>query len=80
MHFVKVYYKKKMTDEETEACIREAKLIRSLDHTNIIKISDIFEDSKSIYVVEEYFQGNELFDSFNKQELMTEKDIGNIMH
>ena len=80
MHYVKVHSKKKLGEQECEAIIQEALFIKTLDHTNIIKIIDIYEDSKHIYIVEEYFQGTDLFDSFNKQELMTEKDVANIMH
>ena len=36
--------------------------IKGLDHPNLIKLFETFEDQLSIYLVMEYCEGGELFD------------------
>lgn len=43
--------------EQIEA---EIKVLKQLDHPNIIKIYDVYEDYNSVYIVMEYCEGGEL--------------------
>ena len=40
----------------------EANLLRKLDHPNLLKIFEFFEDESSFYIVIEYLSGGDLFD------------------
>jgi calcium-dependent protein kinase len=48
--------------EEKENIINEIKCLKELDHPNIIKLFELFEDKKSLYLITEYCDGGELFD------------------
>jgi calcium-dependent protein kinase len=41
---------------------REVEIMKSLDHPNIIKLYEAFEDSRNVYLVMEVCEGGELFD------------------
>ena len=41
---------------------REVNLLRACDHPNIIKVYDLFEDEKKLYLVVEDLKGQNLFD------------------
>ena len=42
--------------------IKEAKIISKLDHPNIVRIHDIFEENNTAYIVMEYLKGGNLLD------------------
>lgn len=41
---------------------REIEIMRNLDHPNIIKLFETFEDARNVYLVMELCEGGELFD------------------
>lgn len=42
--------------------IREIELLKTLDHPNILKIYEFYEDQDNFYLIEEYMEGKDLFD------------------
>ena len=61
--------------EEDEAALRqEVEIMRSLDHPNIVKLLDFFEEEKNFYVVLECLPGGELFDRIVKKTFYNEKE------
>ena len=38
-----------------EALQNEIQILRKLDHPNVIKLYEVFEDEKNLYLVQEYF-------------------------
>lgn len=38
----------------------EIKILKSVDHPNVIKIFEIFEDPNSIYIIQEFCRGSQL--------------------
>lgn len=50
-----------------------------MDHPNIVKCYDIYEDEKYIYIVMEFLQGGELFDQILKKEKFTEREARDIV-
>ena len=60
----------------------ELNLLRTTDHPNIIKLYDIYEDNKYIYLIMEECNGGEFFDSLAKRakekNMYTEKECARI--
>ena len=50
-----------------------------MDHPNILKLYEVFEDDARYYVVTEICSGGELFDEIIKRKRFTEKDAAEIM-
>lgn len=40
----------------------EIKILKKLDHPNIVKLYEIYQDDNNIYLVTEFLEGGELFD------------------
>lgn len=73
--------KEKLNDpNDSESFVNEIKILQKLEHPNIIKIYELFEDDENFYIVTEYIgEGNLL----NKIEAMEDRDeviIGIIMN
>jgi len=51
--------------------------MRELDHPNIIKLFETFEDSKFVYLVMELCEGGELFDKIIEKGNCTENQARN---
>lgn len=51
-----------MTPEEEKSFKYEINILKTLDHPNIIKLFEIFEDQHRYYLITELCKGGELFD------------------
>ena len=58
---IKVMNKAKLQDH-IEAIFEEVAILTKLDHPNIVKYYETYNDEKYIYLVMEYIGGGELFD------------------
>ena len=54
-------------------------LLRKLDHPNILKLYEVFEDPKKYYLVTEYCKGGELFEEIVSKVTFSEKDAARIV-
>jgi calcium-dependent protein kinase len=57
----------------------EINILRSLDHPNIVKIFEYFEDDKRFYIVTEHIEGGELFDEIIARGKFGERDAASLM-
>jgi len=57
-----------------ESVMQEIQLLKSVTHPDIVKILDIYRDSKKLYLVMEHVQGEELFDYIIKRESLDEEE------
>ena len=80
-----VYACKKMSKKKIknkEQFKTEINLLRATDHPNIIKLYDIYEDNKYMYLIMEECNGGEFFDSLAKRakekKMYTEKECARI--
>jgi len=71
---VKVLRKSQMDAEEQKMLFNEINILKSLDHPNIIKMFEFFEDEKRYYLVTEICKGGELFDEIINRGKFTERD------
>jgi len=79
---VKIIKKKALAEDERKKLKNEAEILRQLDHPNIIKLYEIFEDKKYYYIIMEFLTGGELFEKITDEDFygdFTEKDAANIM-
>ena len=51
-----------------------------MDHPNILKLFEVFQDESRYYVVTELCKGGELFDEIVKRQRFSEKDAAEIMY
>ena len=54
--------------------MNEISNLRDLDHPNILKMYEYFEDPKRYYIVTDHYKGGELFDELKKRGRFSEKD------
>ena len=71
---VKVMSKKKMNDEDKIAMQTEIEILKQVDHPNIVKLLDVFEDERHYCLVMELMQGGELFDQILEKEIFSESE------
>ncbi|CAG9334190.1 unnamed protein product [Blepharisma stoltei] len=59
--------------------LKEVKILCSLDHPNILRCFEVFEDDLKYYVVTEYCEGGELFETILNLKGFSEHEAANIM-
>lgn len=57
----------------------EIKILKQLDHPNIVKLYEVYSDSSNIYLITEYLEGGELFDLILKSKHFNENIAAKIM-
>jgi calcium-dependent protein kinase len=76
---IKIIKKKSLPLDERTAMLNEVTLVKSIDHPNVLKIFDLYEDKHFFYIVSEYCAGGELYDRIKKVTNFSEKDAANYM-
>eukprot|EP00826_Nyctotherus_ovalis_P055974 TRINITY_DN748_c0_g12_i1.p1 TRINITY_DN748_c0_g12~~TRINITY_DN748_c0_g12_i1.p1 ORF type:complete len:315 (-),score=82.99 TRINITY_DN748_c0_g12_i1:766-1710(-) len=75
--------KKIMKDRRTKgieaSLMQEIAILKSLDHPNIVKLNEFFNDERYYYLVTEFVEGGELFDEIAKRGSLSEKVASHIM-
>ena len=65
---------------DTSQLLKEISILRNLDHPNIIRVYEFFEDAKRLYLVMEYCGGGELFTQILKRQSFSEPDSAKIFY
>lgn len=77
---IKTLPKSKLSDSNLNDIKEEIKILQTLDHPNIIKYIETFENKKNMYLVMELCEGEELFSKLTKlDEPFTEQEAAIIM-
>ena len=63
-----------MDPEQIEEFKSEVATLKKLDHPNILKLYEVFEDARKYSLVMELCNGGELFDEVAKKDKFTEKE------
>jgi calcium-dependent protein kinase len=72
--------KKDILDERYMGAFKdEIALLKKLDHPNILKLYEIYEDKQRFFVVTELCKGGELFDEIIDKGTYSEKDAANTL-
>ena len=68
----------KLNIKNLEKFKREIEILKKMDHPNIIKLYEVFESERSLYLIMEECKGGEIFDRIieriNSKKMYTEKD------
>ena len=72
--FIKIIKKYELTDEDKMALQNEIDILTHVDHPNIVKLYEVFEDTDHYSLVMELMTGGELFDNILQKEVYTEKE------
>jgi calcium-dependent protein kinase len=64
--------RKSLTKEECVLFRNEAGILKKLDHPNVVKVFEFFEDPKYFRIVTELCKGGELFKHIQKYKILSE--------
>lgn len=76
---VKIMIKSEMDQGDIDDMRREVEILKNLNHENIVKVYDYYEDAQLVYIVMEYLSGGELYKNIEDLEDYTEKDTRDII-
>ena len=76
---VKTMKKRKMGDKEKIQLKREIETLKKIDHPNVMRIYEYFEDEIEVRIVTELVEGGELFDEILRRDAFNEAEAGTIM-
>lgn len=68
-----------MNEEEKILLEREIRIMKNIQHPNIVDFFDYFSDPKYIYLVLEYLSGGELYDEIAEKVVYTEEEARNVV-
>ena len=72
---IKIINKRSIRDTKIRfKFINEITILKMLDHPNIIKLYEFFEDTRNYYLVTEYLTGGELLDFILKHKVISEQE------
>ena len=77
---VKVISKKSLKKTaDADSLLQEVELLKQLDHPNIMKLFEFFEDKSHYFLVGEAYTGGELFDVIVERKRFSERDAAGVM-
>ena len=77
---VKIIKKKNIDDpKEVQRFQDEVNILEQMDHQNIVKLYEVYEDNVHFYLIMDLLKGGELFDEIVKRQKFSEKDAAEIM-
>jgi calcium/calmodulin-dependent protein kinase I len=71
---IKIVTKAKLTTEDEAALNDEISVLKELQHPNIIRLYDVFDEKQYYYLVTECMNGGELFDRIVQKSYYNEKE------
>lgn len=76
---IKRIYKNRFTKDLNESIMNEIEILSKIDHTNVIKIIEFFEDDHNIFLITEFLEGGELYDKLIEKNNFSELDASKIL-
>ncbi|XP_043288883.1 serine/threonine-protein kinase SIK3-like isoform X1 [Venturia canescens] len=77
---IKIIDKTKLSEENLAKIFREVHIMKRLRHPHIIRLYQVMETEKMIYLVTEYAPGGEIFDHLVRNGRMAEPEARRIFH
>eukprot|EP00005_Dracoamoeba_jomungandri_P002268 CAMPEP_0174260950 /NCGR_PEP_ID=MMETSP0439-20130205/11094_1 /TAXON_ID=0 /ORGANISM="Stereomyxa ramosa, Strain Chinc5" /LENGTH=329 /DNA_ID=CAMNT_0015345343 /DNA_START=96 /DNA_END=1085 /DNA_ORIENTATION=+ len=76
---IKCVNKKMVEGDDIKLLRREIQIMEKLDHPNIIKLYEVYEDHEQFYLVTELMEGKELFAKIVERGMYSEREAANII-
>jgi len=76
---VKKLSKKDLSEEEKTKLVEEVAILKTLDHPNILKVLEFYQNDKYFFIVTEFLEGGELFDRIMECNSFSEEGATNVM-
>ena len=57
----------------------EISIMKVVDHPNIVKLYEFFEDDENFYIIQEFCSGGQLFEAILKKKTFSENEASEIM-
>ena len=67
------------TPAELKSIRNEIQIMKVVDHPNIVKLFEFFEDDENLYIITEYCAGGQLFEAMLKKKTFSENEAAYIM-
>jgi len=71
---IKIIDKTQLNQTSLQKLFREVRIMKFLDHPNIVKLYEVIETDKTLYLIMEYASGGEVFDYLVAHGRMKEKE------
>ena len=68
-----------MSKQQEQSFKYEMNILKKLDHPNILKLYEVFEDQKRYYLVTELCKGGELFEEISQKLIYSENEAATII-
>lgn len=76
---LKALKKEALFEEDEQQLFAELNILKEIDHPNIVKLYELYQDEKFYYLITEYLSGGELFDRIQKKKHFSEQDAAKYM-
>ena len=76
---VKIINKKTLKPIAQDSLMSEISILKRMDHPNILKLYEFFQDSKRYFLVTELCTGGELFERIAQEQYFSEQDSANMI-
>ena len=76
---IKVLKKKKLNLGEQKMLLNEINILKELNHPNIVRMFEFFEDETRYYLITDFFSGGELFQELQTNGPLSEENTAKIV-
>jgi len=76
---MKIIKKESCDEKYLESLTNEINILRMLDHPNIIKLYEIYQDSACIYLITEFMGGGDVYQVLNRKRILNESQAAKVL-
>jgi calcium-dependent protein kinase len=80
LYAIKSISKKNISEKDLDEMIKEVDILATLDHPNIIKFHETYNDEYYFHIVMEVAKGKDVFDKIIEEGVLTEKKVAHITY
>ena len=76
---MKIIKKESCDEEYLKSLTNEINILRMLDHPNIIKLYEIYQDSACIYLITEFMGGGDVYQVLTRKKILNESQAAKVL-